>query len=297
MSPPTSIDATGGNTIWAEHYDGTLADVFDFQDRITARIVGALESTLRTTEARRASQKHPESLDAYDCVLRAFALLYRLSNDEFLQAGELLEKAITLDPGFAAAYTWRAWWYLWKFGQGWMTDPQVEIQEASRLAQAALDRDPDDALALAISAHLASFSTRTANGRSSSSSGRWLSTRFPAGVGNEWHHPLLCRRGESRSGPEAYALRLSPFDPLGFYYTGVSGLAAMLCGKYEEALAFGLKSRRENPRWSVDLRFLAATLRPPGPARGGATDGARISGHRSGLYTLGVPTVVSVARA
>jgi adenylate cyclase len=255
------IDATGGNTIWAEHYDGALADVFDFQDRITARIVGALESTLRTTEARRAFQKHPESLDAYDCVLRAFALLYRLYNDEFLQAGELLAKAITLDPGFAAAYTWRAWWYLWKFGQGWMTNPESEIQEASRLAQAALDRDPDDALALAISAHLASFFHKDCQ-RALELFERSLALNPNSQQAWGLSGITLCYVGEAKAAldREAYALRLSPFDPLGFYYTGVSGLAAMLCGKYDEALAFGLKSRRENPRWSVNLRFLAATL-------------------------------------
>jgi TolB-like protein len=255
------IDATAGNTIWAEHYDGTLADVFDFQDRITARIVGALESTLRTTEAQRALQKHSESLDAYDCVLRAFALLYRLSRDEFLQAGELLAKAITLDPGFAAAYTWRAWWYLWKFGQGWMVDPASEIQEASRLAQAALDRDPDDALALAISAHLASYFHKDCQ-RALELFERSLALNPNCQPAWGLSGVTLCYVGEARAAleREAYALRLSPFDPLGFYFTGVSGLAAMLCGKYDEALAFGLKARRENPRWSVNLRFLAATL-------------------------------------
>jgi adenylate cyclase len=255
------IDATGANTIWAEHYDGALADVFDFQDRITARIVGSLESTLRTTEARRALQKHPESLDAYDCVLRAFTLLYRLSPDEFLQAGELLAKAITLDPGFAAAYTWRAWWYLWKFGQGWMTDPEPEIQEASRLAQAALERDPDDALALAISAHLASFFHKDC---------QQALQLFERSLALNPNSPLawglsgvtLCYVGEAKAAldREAYALRLSPFDPHAFYCTGVSGFAAMLCEQYDAALAFGLKARRENPRWSVNLRFLAATL-------------------------------------
>ena len=44
------------------------------------------------------------------------------------------------------------------------------------------------------------------------------------------------------------------------YFTGISGFAAMLSGNYDEALAFGLKARRENPRWSVNLRFVAATL-------------------------------------
>jgi len=255
------IDVTAGNTIWAERYDGELADVFDFQDRITSRTVGTLESTLRITEAQRALQKHPESLDAYDCVLRAFVLLYRLSPEEFLQAGDFLAKAITLDPGFAAAYTWRAWWYLWKFGQGWMADPESEKHEAGRMAQAALARDPEDALALAISAHLASYFHKECAGALELFD-RSLALNPNSQLAWGLSGITLCYVGEPKAAldREAYALRLSPFDPLTFYFTGISGFAAMLSGNYDEALAFGLKARRENPRWSVNLRFVAATL-------------------------------------
>ncbi len=254
------IDAAAGNTIWAEHYDGALADVFDFQDRITASIVSALESTVRFTEARRAMQKHSDSLDAYDCVLRAFTLLYRLVPEEFLQAGDLLGRAIALDPNFAAAYTWRAWWLLWKFGQGWMADPDTERQEAVRAARAALDRDPDDALALAISAHAASFFEKECV-RALELFERSLALNPNSQLAWGLSGTTLCYVGEPKAAleREAYALRLSPFDPLAFYFNGVSGLAAMLCGKYDEALAFGLKARRQNPRFSVNLRFLAAT--------------------------------------
>jgi DNA-binding NtrC family response regulator/TolB-like protein len=252
---------SAGDTIWAEHYDGAVTDLFDFQDRIVGRIVGTLESTLRITEAQRALQKHPESLDAYDCVLRAFALLYRLSPEEFLQAGDFLTRAIALDPGYSAAYAWRAWWYLWKAGQGWMTDPEAERREASRMAQAALDRDPDDALALAVSAHAASFLRRDCQ-QALELFERSLALNPNSQLAWGLSGVTLCYVGEARAAldREAYALRLSPYDPLGFYFTGVSGLAAMLLGRYDEALAFGLKARRENPRWSVNLRFLAATL-------------------------------------
>jgi len=235
--------------------------VFDFLGRISARTVGTLESTLRIAEAQRALQKRPESLDAYDCVLRAFVLLYRLSHEEFMQAGDLLAKAITLDPGFAAAYTWRAWWYLWKFGQGWMADPESEKHEAGRMAQAALDRDPEDALALAISAHLASYFHKECAGALELFD-KSLALNPNSQLAWGLSGITLCYVGEPKAAldREAYALRLSPFDPLSFYFTGISGLAAMLSGNYDEALAFGLKARRENPRWSVNLRFVAATL-------------------------------------
>jgi tetratricopeptide (TPR) repeat protein len=129
------------------------------------------------------------------------------------------------------------------------------------MAQAALDRDPEDALALAVSAHAASFLHKDCE-RALELFERSLALNPNSQLAWGLSGVTLCYVGEAKAAldREAYALRLSPFDPLTFYFTGVSGLAALLCGKYDEALAFGLKARRENPRWSVNLRFLAGTL-------------------------------------
>ncbi len=137
----------------------------------------------------------------------------------------------------------------------------TERPEVGRMAQAALDRDPDDAWALAVSAHAASFIDKECP-RALQLFERSLALNPNSQMAWGLSGITLCYVGEAKAAldREAYALRLSPFDPLGFYFTGVSGFAAMLCGKYDEALAFGLQSRRENPRWSVNLRFLAATL-------------------------------------
>ena len=70
------IDAKTGAHVWAERYDGTLDDIFELQDRITASVVGAIEPNLRRAEIDRAKRKRPDSLDAYDCYLRAFPLAY-----------------------------------------------------------------------------------------------------------------------------------------------------------------------------------------------------------------------------
>ena len=66
------IDAETGAHVWAERYDGALDDIFDLQDRITASVVGVIEPSLRQAEIERAKRKRPDSLDAYDCYLRAF---------------------------------------------------------------------------------------------------------------------------------------------------------------------------------------------------------------------------------
>ncbi len=65
------IDAQSGAHLWAERFDGTLADVFELQDRVAEGVAGAIEPTLRGAEIERARRKPTASLDAYDLYLRA----------------------------------------------------------------------------------------------------------------------------------------------------------------------------------------------------------------------------------
>ena len=71
------IDATTGNHIWADRFDGALDDIFDLQDRVAASVVGAIAPRLRMSEIERAVRKPTASLDAYDFYLRALAQVYR----------------------------------------------------------------------------------------------------------------------------------------------------------------------------------------------------------------------------
>jgi transcriptional regulator with AAA-type ATPase domain/TolB-like protein/Tfp pilus assembly protein PilF len=254
------VDAEGGNAIWAERYDGTLTEIFDLQDRITARIAGTLDIRLRLAEIQRSMHKRPESLDAYECVLRSISLLYRLSPNDFAAAGSLLERAVALDPDFAAAYAWRAWWCLFKIGQGWAGD-KAEFAEAGRLAEQALERDPDDPMALAVSGHVAAIlhcDYDTALRRFERSLALNPNFAFAWGLSGA----TFCYIGEPAVALDrvAYAMRLSPFDPMTFYFFSVAALAEWLRGRSEEALSWAQKARRENPRFTSNLRLLVACL-------------------------------------
>jgi adenylate cyclase len=67
------IDATTGVHVWADRFDGTLEDIFDLQDQVTASVVGTIEPKLRQAEIERSKRKPTESLDAYDAFLRGVA--------------------------------------------------------------------------------------------------------------------------------------------------------------------------------------------------------------------------------
>ena len=66
------VDAATGAHLWADRFDGTLEDVFDLQDQVTASVVAAIQPNLLKAEIERAQRKPTENLQAYDLMLRAW---------------------------------------------------------------------------------------------------------------------------------------------------------------------------------------------------------------------------------
>jgi TolB-like protein/Tfp pilus assembly protein PilF len=98
------IDCETGSHIWADRFDGDLADVFALQDEITRKIVGMLTVGLENDTLERARRKPPESFVAYDHWLRGKRLLWTDGQDN-LQARQHFEAAARLDPGYSRAYS------------------------------------------------------------------------------------------------------------------------------------------------------------------------------------------------
>jgi TolB-like protein/class 3 adenylate cyclase len=142
------IDASTGAHLWADRFDGELADVFDLQDQVTASVVGAIAPKLEQAEIERAKRKPTESLDAYDYFLRGMAAFRQFSKPSNEEALALFSRAIELDPDFASAYGMAARCYLQRKGFGWVTDREREIAEAERLARRAAYLGREDAVAL-----------------------------------------------------------------------------------------------------------------------------------------------------
>jgi TolB-like protein len=97
-------DATTGSHIWAERYDRRLADIFAVQDEITEAIVAAIEPHVYAAENFRAQRKPPDSLDAWDLVMRGLSHFWRVTRQDNIVAQALLEKAIEIDPNYGQAH-------------------------------------------------------------------------------------------------------------------------------------------------------------------------------------------------
>lgn len=133
------IDATTGGHLWADRFEGTLDDIFELQDQITASVIGAIAPQLERAEIERAKRKPTESLDAYDYYLRGMANLHQGTREAINEALSLFQKAIQFDPGFASAYGMAAWCHFWRKVNGWMTDRAQEVAEGTRLARRAVE--------------------------------------------------------------------------------------------------------------------------------------------------------------
>ena len=131
-------DVTTGSHIWAERYDRELADVFAVQDEITESIVAAIEPQLYAAENFRAQRKPPDSMDAWDLVMRALSHYWRVTRQDNVVAQALLEKAIAIDPDYGQALGLLATSYMFTAHMGWM-DMAAAMPIAER---AALRGDP-----------------------------------------------------------------------------------------------------------------------------------------------------------
>jgi TolB-like protein len=119
-----------GNIIRTDRHDGDMADLFALQDRIAEQAVATITPTVRENELQRALRKPPANLTTYDLVLRALDRFHRLDRDSFDQAYAFLQQAISADPDYALAHTYKAWWHIVKIAQGWTSDLDVEIAAA-----------------------------------------------------------------------------------------------------------------------------------------------------------------------
>ena len=253
------IDAATGAHMWAERYDGTMDDIFDLQDKITSSVVSAIEPSVRSAEIDRAARKRPGSLDAYDYYLRALLQHYRSTRESCDEGVRLLETALSLDPNYACAGALAAWFYFLRVLAGWTSSPQEEFARGVYLARAALDLGPDDPFALSLAGWVvATLGGDLEAGAAAIERAVHLSPNSAQIVDLSGYVLTLVGDQEVALERFARALRLSPADPLSYRFNTGAGIASLLMGRYEEAVAFCEEARRSHGKWGPTFRILTA---------------------------------------
>jgi TolB-like protein/Tfp pilus assembly protein PilF len=139
------IDAMQDQHLWSERYDRPLKDIFAVQDEIRQKIVFALKVKLTPEEQERFRQFPTANLEAYDYFLRgreaSDRAWYEYRKEANTQAQQMFEKAIELDPQYAAAYAGLGSAYWLEFFFRWTQDPPQSLRRAFELTQRAVALD------------------------------------------------------------------------------------------------------------------------------------------------------------
>ena len=261
-------DAATGSHLWAERYDRKLADVFAVQDEITEAIVAAIEPQLYAAENFRASRKLPDSLDAWDLLMRALSHFWRITRQDNVVAQALLEKAVAIDPDYGRALGILATSHSFCGHMGW-EDMAAIASIAERAARAAILADREDPwahLALgSVNLHVRRFDESLA----AFETALRLNPSFSLAHG--YYGLALCYCGRWKEGALAAerALRLSPRDPFSAIYYGIASYAQFVGRNYDEAMRLARQGVMQRTDFVGAHRVLTAAA-----AMAGRTDTA-----------------------
>jgi adenylate cyclase len=255
------VEAEAGAHIWSNRVDGAVADLFDLQDRMAAEVASAIQPSIRRAEVERAKKKRPDTLAAYDMVMRALPHLWAHRPEDNAEAIALLSQALSLEPGYGLAAALAAWAHGQQVAYNWSSDFAAERQMARRSGR---DRDRDGRRR-SHRADGARFGDDDAGGR--------------RGAGGPVRRPCAGTRSQPRLGldaarlglclprsPGGWARRLralgalSPMDPFAFNMHLGMGLASFAAGRTQEAIAWASRALAERPGLTWPHRDLAVYL-------------------------------------
>ena len=138
------VDAVAANHLWAERYDRDVEDIFEIQDEVVRTIVATLAGRLEQAVRERAKRKSTSNLKAYEYLVRGRKHYYVWTPTDNRSAREMFEKAIALDPEYAAAYAALAKSHYMDWVSGWCRDPDTGLALFFENAQRSVALDATD---------------------------------------------------------------------------------------------------------------------------------------------------------
>ena len=252
------IDVKSGHILWADSLKGQVQGLFAADDELIARLVGGISSSVMTQQLQRARNQALPTLEGYTVLLGAIALMHRTSFNEFDRARKMLEHLIERGQRHPLPRAYLAHWWVMRASQGWSTDPKADSLAALECTRRALDCDPDHSLALTIDGlvHTNLLQNPTA-----------AYSRYEAAIASNPNESLAwllkgtmhAFKGEGGNAVHdtERALRLSPLDPLKYYYDSLAATAATSAGDYSTAIRLAQRSLKQNRTHTSTYRAMA----------------------------------------
>jgi len=255
------VETDTGSHIWSNKVDGAVADLFDLQDRMAAEVASAVQPSIRRAEVDRARKKRPDTLAAYDLVMRSFPHLWAHSPDDNKEAISYLARALVLEPDYGLALALAAWAYGQQVAYNWSTDFAGERRQAQSLVQSASMNVADDPTALtALASAMMMLGGDVAQAAMLADRAIELDPNHAwAWLRRGWGHVYL---GNPERGLAAFetSARLSPMDPFAFNMHLGMGLAHFAAGRPQDAVGWARRAMSERPGLTWPYRDLTVYL-------------------------------------
>jgi TolB-like protein/class 3 adenylate cyclase/Flp pilus assembly protein TadD len=263
------IDASTGNHIWANRYDGDLTDVFALQDEITTKVVAVIEPKMLEAEGMRSQGRSSTDISAWDTVISANSRFWRLTRGDVDGAIGILRNATVQYSEYAPAHAMLAFSLLFSLYFG-ADDIAERIDEAAGHASKAVELDDSDPWAHLSHGYHAFTVRRTEEAGDSFQRALKLNPNFAAAHGYlGW---ALAFDGQAELAIEHLhqAIHLSPHDPQNAMFNSALAAAHYLAGRYAEGAGFARTAIQLRPGIAGSHRIYCACL-----AQAGEVDAAR----------------------
>jgi TolB-like protein/class 3 adenylate cyclase/Flp pilus assembly protein TadD len=257
------IDASTGNHIWADRYDGELTDVFELQDEITRKVVAAIEPKLLEAEAMRSQSRSPQDLGAWDLVMQANSVFWRMTKADIDAAIGMLRQATERYSDYAPAQSMLAFALLFRaIPAGAFVSPDLE--QALPLASRAAELDDNDPWAHLALGWAAVLMRRTDTAVQEYQRALEINPNFAAAHGHLGLALAFDDQYDKAVEHVEQAVKMSPHDPQLFLFNVSLAIAHYLAGRHAESIAFGRKAVQQRAGFSGGHRIFAASLAQAG---------------------------------
>jgi class 3 adenylate cyclase/tetratricopeptide (TPR) repeat protein len=263
------VECKSGRVLWGHSLKGTVSGVIGGEDELIDQVVSQVGTAVMARELERALSQPLPTMESYTLLMGAIAMMHRLSRRDFDRAHALLDALTERARRHAIPWAWLAKWHVLRVQQGWSDDPRAEARLALDATKRALDNDAYCSLALAVDGFvhtnlLKDFGVAherydLALAVNPNDSLAWL-------LKGTLH--AFMSEGELAVEATEQALRLSPLDPVKYFYDSLAATAALSAGRYERAIELARRSLRANRTHTSTLRALAISQMRIGDERG-----------------------------
>ncbi|NML46299.1 hypothetical protein HHL11_21295 [Ramlibacter sp. G-1-2-2] len=260
-------DVVSGNVLWSEVLRPPVEELFDPERGHLGAIVAGVMDAIDRAEVEKARTLPLPTLHSYTLLIGGVTMMHRTGNADFERARSILEYLVERSGRHPVPRAWLAKWHVLNVQQGWSANPQADAAVALEQTARAIEADAHCSLA-----HTMEGFARANILRDFDAAGECYMRALDLNPNDSlaWllNGVLHAFRDEGHAAMEACdrAQRLSPLDPLRYFYDALSASAALTAGHYEQAVVLARRSLQLNRSHLSTHRALTAALALAGRA-------------------------------